>query len=299
MYDVKMMAQIVGGAGFIAALDQSGGSTPKALAGYGVEDSAWSNDDEMFGLIHEMRSRIVTAPSFTGQKVLGAILFEKTMDGEANGKPVPTLLWDRGVVPFLKVDKGLEDEADGVQLMKENPGLEDLCDRANAKQVFGTKMRSVINHADETGIRAIVKQQFEHANRIIDKDLMPIVEPEVNIKSDSRADCDRILLAQLTRALDALPDGRRVMLKLSLPVKADHYASLVAHPRVARVVALSGGYSQSEACEKLAENRGIIASFSRGLLQDLRHHMDDGKFDETLRRGIDEIYAASVANGVQ
>ncbi|MEO0499624.1 MAG: class I fructose-bisphosphate aldolase, partial [Pseudomonadota bacterium] len=198
----KMLAQIVGGAGFIAALDQSGGSTPKALKGYGVEEDAWSSEDEMFALIHQMRSRIVTAPCFSGQKVLGAILFEKTMDGDADGKPVPTLLWERGIVPFLKIDKGLADEADGVQLMKPNPGLEDLLDRAKAKAVFGTKMRSVINSASESGIRAIVDQQFEVANRIIDKGLMPIVEPEVSIRSETRAECDRILLTELTRALD-------------------------------------------------------------------------------------------------
>ncbi|MBV7256662.1 fructose bisphosphate aldolase [Pacificimonas sp. WHA3] len=296
MHDVKMMAQIVGGSGFIAALDQSGGSTPKALKGYGVDESAWSTEDEMFGLIHQMRSRIVTAPSFSGQKVLGAILFEKTMDGDADGKPLPTLLWERGVVPFLKVDKGLEDEENGVQLMKPNPGLEALLDRAKAKGVFGTKMRSVINAANQAGIAAIVDQQFEVANRIIDKGLMPIVEPEVNIKSGTRAECDDILLTELTRALDALPDGRRVMLKLSIPVKADHYASLVAHPRVARVVALSGGYSQDEACRELAKNRGMIASFSRGLLQDLRHGMDDATFDSTLSGAIDQIYDASTSN---
>ncbi|MHB9878420.1 fructose bisphosphate aldolase [Pacificimonas sp. ICDLI1SI03] len=298
MHDPIMMAQIVGGAGFIAALDQSGGSTPKALKGYGLEEDAWSTEDEMFDLIHQMRSRIVTAPCFSGQKVLGAILFEKTMDGDADGKPLPTLLWERGVVPFLKIDKGLEDEADGVQLMKPNPGLEDLLDRAKAKGVFGTKMRSVINSADEKGIAAIVDQQFEVANRIIDKGLMPIVEPEVNIKSDTRAECDKILLKELTRALDALPDGRRVMLKLSIPATPDLYAPLVAHPRVARVVALSGGFSQDEACANLAKNRGMIASFSRGLLQDLRHQMDDGEFDRTLSGAIDQIYSASVANGV-
>jgi|TARA_R100000501_G_scaffold17783_1_gene33794 fructose-bisphosphate aldolase class I len=298
MHDPIMMAQIVGGAGFIAALDQSGGSTPKALKGYGLEEDAWSTEDEMFDLIHQMRSRIVTAPCFSGQKVLGAILFEKTMDGDADGKPLPTLLWERGVVPFLKIDKGLEDEADGVQLMKPNPGLEDLLDRAKAKGVFGTKMRSVINSANEKGIAAIVDQQFEVANRIIDKGLMPIVEPEVNIKSDTRAECDKILLKELTRALDALPDGRRVMLKLSIPATPDLYAPLVAHPRVARVVALSGGFSQDEACANLAKNRGMIASFSRGLLQDLRHQMNDGEFDRTLSGAIDQIYSASVANGV-
>ncbi len=293
MHDVKMMAQIVGGNGFIAALDQSGGSTPKALRGYGIEEDAYSGDDEMFALIHQMRSRIVTSPSFNGDKVLGAILFEKTMNGEADGKPVPTLLWERGVVPFLKVDKGLEDEADGVQLMKPMPELEAQLDHAKAKGIFGTKMRSVINHASESGIAAIVDQQVEVGKRILAKGLMPILEPEVNIKSESRAACDTILLKELTRALDALPDGERVMLKLSIPCEADLYAPLVAHPKVARVVALSGGFSQDDACAELAKNHGMIASFSRALLQDLRHQMDDAEFDRTLAAAIDKICAAS------
>lgn len=293
MHDEKMMAQIVGGNGFIAALDQSGGSTPKALRGYGVEEDAYANDEEMFALIHRMRTRIVTSPSFNGKKVLGAILFEKTMDGNADGKPVPAVLWERGVVPFLKVDKGLEEEVDGVQLMKPNPDLEVLLDRAKEKNIFGTKMRSVINSASETGIAAIVDQQFEVGARILAKGLMPIIEPEVNITSDSRADCDAILLRELTRALDAMPDGQRVMLKLSLPVEADLYAPLVSHPRVARVVALSGGFSQDDACTELAKNHGMIASFSRALLQDLRHGMDEAAFDGTLAIAIDKICAAS------
>lgn len=296
MYDPKMMAQIVGGAGFIAALDQSGGSTPKALKGYGIEEGAWSTDEEMFGLIHEMRTRIVTAPSFGSGKVIGAILFEKTMDGEADGKPVPTLLWERGVVPFLKVDKGLEDEADGVQLMKPMPDLEALLDRANAKKVFGTKMRSVINSASKSGIAAIVDQQFEVANRILDKDLMPIVEPEVSIKAPDRAESDAILLEELTRALDA--QERRVMLKLSIPARPDLFAPLVAHPKVARVVALSGGFSQDEACAELSKNHGMIASFSRALLQDLRHDQSDAEFDRVLGAAIDKIYAASTRKTV-
>ncbi len=293
MHDPKMMDKIENGAGFIAALDQSGGSTPKALRGYGVEEDAYSNDDEMFALIHGMRSRIVTAPSFGSGKVIGAILFEKTMDGDADGKPVPTLLWERGVVPFLKVDKGLEDEADGVQMMKPMPELGALLERAKAKGVFGTKMRSVINLASPTGIAAIVKQQFDVAGQILDHGLMPMIEPEVNIKSAERAECDAILLTEITKQLDALPADRKVMLKLSIPTEANLYAPLVDHPRVARVVALSGGFSRDEACSELAKNRGMIASFSRALLQDLRHPMTDAEFDASLGGAIDQIHKAS------
>ena len=291
----EMLAKIEKGQGFIAALDQSGGSTPKALKGYGIEDGAWSNDEEMFALIHGMRSRIVTSPCFNGDKVIGAILFERTMDGEAGGKPVPALLWERGVVPFLKVDKGLEDEADGVQLMKPIGGLGELLERAKALGIFGTKMRSVINSASESGIAAIVKQQFEVAGEILDHGLVPIIEPEVNIKSATRAQCDEILNAELKKALDALPEGRRVMLKLSLPEKAGLFADLVAHPAVVRVVALSGGFSRAEACVELAKNPGVIASFSRALLNDLKHQMSDDEFDASLGGAIDEIHAASVA----
>ena len=289
----KMLAKIKDGQGFIAALDQSGGSTPGALKAYGVGDGAWSNDEEMFGLIHAMRVRIITSPSFTGDKVIGAILFEKTMDGEADGQPVPQALWSRGVVPFLKVDKGLEDAADGVRLMKPNPGLDALLERAVAKGVFGTKMRSVIDLASPAGIAAIVRQQFEVAEKIARHGLMPIIEPEVSIKSFERAAADAILRDQLVAALDALPADRQVMLKLSLPVEANLYAPLVGHPRVARVVALSGGYSRAEACRELARNRGVIASFSRALLEDLRHGMSDAEFDRTLGAAIDEIYEAS------
>ena len=289
----KMLAKIKDGQGFIAALDQSGGSTPGALKAYGVGDGAWSNDEEMFGLIHAMRVRIITSPSFTGDKVIGAILFEKTMDGEADGQPVPQALWSRGVVPFLKVDKGLEDAADGVRLMKPNPGLDALLERAVAKGVFGTKMRSVIDLASPAGIAAIVRQQFEVAEQIARHGLMPIIEPEVSIKSFERAAADAILRDQLVAALDALPADRQVMLKLSLPVEANLYAPLVGHPRVARVVALSGGYSRAEACRELARNRGVIASFSRALLEDLRHGMSDAEFDRTLGAAIDEIYEAS------
>ncbi len=289
-----MLDQIKSGQGFIAALDQSGGSTPKALKGYGIEADAFSNEEEMFGLIHDMRSRIVTAPCFNGDKVIGAILFERTMDGDAGGKPVPSLLWERGVVPFLKVDKGLEDEVDGVQLMKANPGLDDLCERAVAKGVFGTKMRSVVNLANAKGVKAIVEQQFAEAKRIAAHGLVPIIEPEVNIKSPERDGADRLLLQEITTALESW-DGAPVMLKLSLPAEAGLFQSLVEHPKVLRVVALSGGFARPEACVELAKNPGIIASFSRALLEDLRHQMSDDEFNASLGSAIKEIHAASVA----
>lgn len=292
--NAAMLDQIKSGQGFIAALDQSGGSTPKALKGYGIEADAFSNDEEMFALIHDMRSRIVTAPCFNGDKVIGAILFERTMDGDAGGKSVPVLLWERGVVPFLKVDKGLEDEADGVQLMKANPGLDDLCKRAVAKGVFGTKMRSVVNLANPVGIKAIVEQQFAEAARIAAHGLVPIIEPEVNIKSAERDAADRLLLKETLAALDAWA-GAPVMLKLSLPTEAGLFQPLVDHPKVLRVVALSGGFARPEACVELAKNPGIIASFSRALLEDLRHQMSDDEFNASLGGAIDEIHAASVA----
>lgn len=292
--NAEMLEQIKSGQGFIAALDQSGGSTPKALKGYGIEADAFSNDEEMFALIHDMRSRIVTAPSFNGDKVIGAILFERTMDGEAGGKPVPALLWERGVVPFLKVDKGLEAEENGVQLMKPNPDLDALCERAVAKGVFGTKMRSVVNLANPVGIKAIVEQQFTEAARIAAHGLVPIIEPEVNIKSPERDAADRLLLKETLAALDAWT-GAPVMLKLSLPTEAGLFQPLVDHPKVLRVVALSGGFARPEACIELAKNPGIIASFSRALLEDLRHQMSDEEFDASLGGAINEIHAASVA----
>lgn len=292
--NAAMLEQIKSGQGFIAALDQSGGSTPKALKGYGIDEDAFSNDEEMFGLIHAMRSRIVTAPCFNGDKVIGAILFERTMDGEAGGQPVPTLLWDRGVVPFLKVDKGLEAEAEGVQLMKPMSDLDALCDRAVAKGVFGTKMRSVVNLANADGIKAIARQQFAEAKRIAAHDLVPIIEPEVNIKSVERAAADRLLLNEMLAELDAW-DGAPVMLKLSLPTEPGLFQPLVDHPKVLRVVALSGGFVRAEACAELAKNPGIIASFSRALLEDLRHQMSDGEFNASLGGAIGEIHAASVA----
>lgn len=288
-----MKAKIEGGNGFIAALDQSGGSTPKALKGYGIEEDAWTSEEEMFGLIHAMRSRIITSPVFSGEKVLGAILFERTMDGEAGGKSVPQALIERGVVPFIKIDKGLEDEANGVQLMKPNPGLDTLLHRAKALGVFGTKERSVINLANREGIAAVVKQQFEVGSQVLAAGLVPIIEPEVNIKSPERAEADQILLEEILKNLDALPGDDKVMLKLSLPVKAGLFDPLVDHPRVLRVVALSGGFSRSEACVELAKNRGIIASFSRALLNDLRHQMSEDEFNASLGEAIDEIHGAS------
>ena len=292
--NAEMLEQIKSGQGFIAALDQSGGSTPKALKGYGIGEDAYANDEEMFGLIHAMRSRIVTAPCFNGEKVIGAILFERTMDGEAGGKPVPALLWERGVVPFLKVDKGLEAEADGVQLMKPMPELDALCERAVAKGVFGTKMRSVVNLANPAGIKAIARQQFAEAKRIAAHGLVPIIEPEVNIKSVERDAADRLLLQEMLAELDAW-DGAPVMLKLSLPTEPGLFQPLVDHPKVLRVVALSGGFARPEACVELAKNPGIIASFSRALLEDLRHQMSDDAFNASLGSAIDEIHAASVA----
>ncbi|HTN13780.1 MAG TPA: fructose bisphosphate aldolase [Sphingomonadaceae bacterium] len=294
MIEAGMLERIRTGKGFIAALDQSGGSTPKALKGYGIEEGAWSTDEEMFGLIHQMRVRIITSPSFTGEKVLGAILFERTMDGLAEGKPVPTLLRERNVVPFLKVDKGLEDEVDGVQMMKPMPDLDELLARAKALGVVGTKMRSVINAANPAGIAANVAQQFEVGAQICKAGLIPILEPEYNIKSAGRAEGETLLREEILKQLNAMPDGQMVMLKLSIPEVANHYKALIDHPAVARVVALSGGYSRPDACAELAKNPGMIASFSRALLEDLRAGMSDAEFDASLASAIDEIYRASI-----
>lgn len=294
MQTAEMTAKIAAGHGFIAALDQSGGSTPKALKGYGIEEGAWSSDEEMFDLIHQMRVRIITAPAFASGKVIAAILFERTMDGQANGQPVPQALHDRGVVPFIKIDKGLEAEANGVQLMKPMPGLDALLDRARGLGMFGTKERSVVNLANREGIAAIVAQQFEIARQVLSHGLMPIIEPEVNIKSPERAEADAILLDEILKALDAMPGDDKVMLKLSLPAKPGLFLPLVEHPRVLHVVALSGGFNRTEACAELAKNQGIIASFSRALLEDLRYQMSDEEFDRALAEAIDEIYDASV-----
>ena len=294
MANDKMLAQMSGKGGFIAALDQSGGSTPGALRLYGIPDNAYSGDAEMFRLMHEMRVRIMTAPAFTGDKVIGTILFEGTMDGEVRGKPTPSFLWEeRGVVPFVKVDKGLEAEKDGVQLMRPMPELEALLTRAVKLGVFGTKMRSVINLASKDGIAAIAAQQFEVGARIAKQGLMPILEPEVSIKSPDKPGAEAILLDELTKHLDAAPDGPRVMFKLTLPDVPDLYLPVTKHPRVARVVALSGGYTRAEACKRLAANHGVIASFSRALVEELRHSMSDAEFEAALARSIDEIYRAS------
>ncbi len=294
MSNDSMTAQMSGKGGFIAALDQSGGSTPKALAQYGVPDTAYSGDAAMFGEIHKMRVRIVTAPAFTGERVIGAILFEGTMDGEADGQPVPSYLWEkRGVVPFVKIDKGLEAEKDGVQLMKPMPELDALLARAASLGVFGTKMRSVVARASRDGIAAIVRQQFEVAEQVARHGLMPIIEPEVSIKAADKAEAEEMLKAEIARHLDALPEGRQVMLKLTIPTKADLYESLTKHPKVMRVVALSGGYTRDDACEKLSHNHGMIASFSRALIDDLRHDTSEAEFDAILAKSIDQIYRAS------
>ena len=293
MQHQDMVKKIGDGNGFIAALDQSGGSTPKALLGYGIQEDAYSSDDEMFALIHQMRSRIISSPAFTGDKVIGAILFEKTMDGTVDGKPTPTALIEKGVVPFIKIDKGLEDEANGVQLMKPMPELDALLTKAKGLGVFGTKERSVINSANREGIAAVVVQQFEVGKQVLAHGMMPMIEPEVNIKSETRAECDQILLEETLKNLDALPDGVQVMLKLSLPVQPGLFDPLVDHPKVLRVVALSGGYKRPEACAELAKNRGIVASFSRALLEDLRSQMSDDEFNASLGGAIDEIYQGS------
>jgi fructose-bisphosphate aldolase, class I len=291
----KMLKQMREKQGFIAALDQSGGSTPGALKQYGIPESAYSGDAEMFKLMHEMRVRIITAPAFTGQKIIAAILFEATMDGQAQGKPVPAFLWeDRGVVPFLKVDKGLEAEADGVRLMKPIPGLDPLLERAAKLGVFGTKMRSLINQASPAGIAAIAKQQFEVGAQISAHGLMPILEPEISINTPDKKGAEALLKAELAKGLDALPAGQQVMLKLTIPDVADTYLSLIEHPRVARVVALSGGYTRTDACKRLAGNHGMIASFSRALINDLKQSMSDSEFDAKLAQAVDEIYQASV-----
>lgn len=295
MANDKMMAQITGKGGFIAALDQSGGSTPGALRLYGVPDSAYDGEDEMFKLMHEMRVRIMSAPAFTGDKVIAAILFEATMDGQAKGTPVPTFLWEgQGIVPFLKMDKGIEAEADGVCLMKPIPGLDALLTRAVGLGVFGTKMRSVVNLPSKTGIAALVSQQFEIAAQIARHGLLPIIEPETSIKSPDKAGAEAILLDELIKHLDALPEGAQVMLKLTIPDVPDLYLPLISHKRVVRVVALSGGYPQQDACRRLSANHGMIASFSRALTEGLTFSMSDAEFDATLAQSIDAIYRASV-----
>lgn len=296
MVNQQMTEQAAQKDGFVAALDQSGGSTPKALKLYGITEDAWSTDEEMFGLIHDMRARIVKSPAFSGDKVMGAILFERTMDGEIDGVPTATYLWEnRGVVPFLKVDKGLAPEANGVQLMNPMPELDALLERAVAKGIFGTKMRSVVHAANAEGIAANVAQQFEVGLQILGHGLVPIIEPEVNITIDDKAEAEDILLAEITKQLDTVPADKQVMLKLSLPENANQYKSLVDHPRVMRVVALSGGYSREEANRRLCENTGMIASFSRALTEGLSAKQSDGDFDSMLAGTIESIYDASCA----
>jgi fructose-bisphosphate aldolase, class I len=290
----NMTAQITEAPGFLAALDQSGGSTPGALRLYGIPESAYGGEAEMFTLMHQMRVRVMTAPAFAGTKVIGAILFERTMDGEVQGRPTPSYLWeDRSCVPFLKVDKGLEAEADGVSLMKPIPQLDTLLGRAVKLGVFGTKMRSTINLPSPSGIAAIAKQQFEIGAQIAKHGLIPILEPEVLIKSPDKPKAEALLKDALTRHLDALPPDQQVMLKLTIPDVPDLYKNLIAHERVLRVVALSGGYTRADACQRLARNHGMIASFSRALLEELRSSMSDAVFNAALARAIDEIYAAS------
>lgn len=295
MVDAKMLDKMSSAPGFIAALDQSGGSTPKALSLYGVSESDYQGDEEMFRLMHAMRVRIMSAPAFTGDKVIGAILFERTMDGDVEGQTVPSYLWEkRGVVPFLKVDKGLEAEQDGAQLMKPMPDLDALLVRGREKGIFGTKMRSVIAHANKAGIASVVQQQFEVAHQIIGQGLVPIIEPEVSINSSTKEQAEAILRDEIGNQLDKLPADDKVMLKLTIPTVADFYAPLVAHKSVIRLVALSGGYSRTDACEKLRHNHGMIASFSRALTENLRVTMSDAEFNKSLADTIDEIYAASV-----
>lgn len=282
--------------GFIAALDQSGGSTPKALAAYGILEDRYQTEEEMFDLVHAMRTRIITNPAFQSERVLGAILFEQTMDRQIEGLPTATYLWEKkGIVPFLKVDKGLADRSQGVQLMKPMPELEALLRRAGQYPIYGTKMRSVIHEANPEGIQAIVDQQFELALRILKEGFVPIVEPEVNVHSADKAEAEKLLKAALLRALDQLEGDQRVLLKLSIPTEPDFYSELIHHPRVVRVVALSGGYTREEANEKLKQNHGLIASFSRALAEGLSDGQSDVEFEETLRQTIDEIYQASVA----
>lgn len=291
----QMAAQMIGKPGFVAALDQSGGSTPEALRLYGIPDSAYSSEAEMFEMIHQMRLRIMTSPAFSGDKVVATILFERTMDSDIEGKPIPSYLWqDRRIVPLLKVDSGREPERDGVQLMKPMPNLDGLLERAVRKDIYGTKMRSVIRLPSRNGIAAVVEQQFDVARHIAKYELVPIIEPEVLINSPDKAGAERILLDEIRKKLASLPDGIKVMLKLTIPTDPDLYRSLVESTNVLRVLALSGGYDRRDACEKLRHNRGMIASFSRAYVEDLRHEMTDAEIDDKLSQSADEIYLASV-----
>lgn len=280
--------------GFVAALDQSGGSTPKALAAYGIKEGAWSNDEEMFAIVHQMRSRIITSPSFTGERILGAILFENTMDRDIKGQPAADYLWNvKRIVPFLKVDKGLADEKNGVHLMKPIPQLAALLSKAKTRRIFGTKMRSVIDQADPSGIKEIVNQQFELANQILTAGIVPIVEPEVDIHCPDKAKAEELLKTAILEKLGDLSAGQLIFLKLTLPEKDDLYAEFVRHPKVVRVLALSGGYSRKEGNDRLRRNRGVVASFSRGLLEGLSARQSDAEFNAVLDAAIQSIFEAS------
>jgi fructose-bisphosphate aldolase, class I len=293
--DTQMYDRIAEGDGFVAALDQSGGSTPKALRQYGVSEDAYASEDEMFDLVHQMRTRIITSKAFTGDRILAAILFEGTMERQIEGVPSATYLWrTKNIVPFVKVDKGLADEADGVQVMNPMPGLDDLLARARDEGVFGTKMRSVVKLADEGGIRRIVEQQFEVGQRILEAGLVPILEPEVDIHSPQKQEAERLLLRHVTEHLEQLEGDHQVMLKLTIPSEDGFYGPLIVHPKVLRVVALSGGYSRDEANERLARNPGLIASFSRALIGELSADQSDEEFDTALDTAVESIYRASI-----
>jgi fructose-bisphosphate aldolase, class I len=291
----QQFQKVKSGRGFIAALDQSGGSTPKALLAYGIPEDAYTDDDEMFALMHEMRTRLVTSPSFSGDRILGAILFEDTLGRDIEGRASADYLWDvKNVVPFIKVDKGLAEEANGAQLMKPMPELKALLETAVAKGVFGTKMRSFIKLANETGIKSIVAQQFEIAHEILGMGLVPIIEPEIDIHSPQKAEAERLLKADIFDELGELPPDQHIMVKISLPEEPDFYTDLIRHPNILRVVALSGGYSRQEADAKLTANHGLIASFSRALTEDLTVKMSDKEYDDALDQSIASIYAASI-----
>lgn len=298
MPNQEQFTKIANGKGFIAALDQSGGSTPKALKNYGVDESAYSNEDEMFDLVHQMRTRIITAPAFAGGKILGAILFEKTMDSDIDGMPTATYLWEKlGVAPFLKVDKGLADIENGVQMMKPfdpNP----ICEKAVSKGIFGTKMRSAIHEPNADAIAAVVQQQFDIGKQILSHGLVPIIEPEVDINSGAKAECEALMKAEILKQLDALDADQKIILKLTLPEEAGFFAELIAHDNVARVVALSGGYSLEESCDRLSKNDGMIASFSRALTNNLNANQSDEEFNTALQNAINKIYGASMGESV-
>jgi fructose-bisphosphate aldolase class I len=295
MSTAEQMQKMKNQPGFVAALDQSGGSTPHALALYGIKDHSWNDDDEMFELVHQMRTRVITSPSFIGERILGAILFEDTMDRDIEGQPTADYLWNvKRVVPFLKVDKGLQPEKDGVQLLKPMPDLAAPLHKGKAKRIFGTKMRSVIKQANPAGIKNVVQQQFEVARRINDAALVPIIEPEVDIHCPEKARAEALLKAAILEKLSGLPAGQQVILKLTLPEQDDFYADCVGHPKVVRVVALSGGYTHKEADAKLRKNHGVVASFSRALLEGLSVHQNDAEFNAMLDASIHDVYEASI-----